>query len=167
MTAIALDQRLVENLFVGAILLWGVYVLAESFTYDNFLAWSFPVMVAVPMVVLCVLKIAHNVTSHEVLDRFIYHDVSTEDRAGSLSELAIVSAAMAVYIALIITVGFFLAMPVFLFLFFRGFGLYSTPKAVGLTIVVWLSIAFLFGSVFNVSGVFLGPFSEFDVGLFN
>lgn len=159
-------HRLPENVFLLAIVAWAAYVLVEAARYESLLAWAFPAIVTVPLVVLCVAKLAHNLTDSDALGRVMFQDTETGDRPGTRHEAALFVGTIALYLALATLLNFFLAMPVFLFAFFRGFALYSTLRSAVTAFVIWVFVSFVFGTVFAVSGVSFGPFSWFELGLF-
>lgn len=164
-------DRVLEGSLLGLILIWGVYILVESYTYDAIFAWLFPTLVAIPLVILITIQVISWRSAK--LQSYLYSikidtSININDVAKSADTyyVLIIFITTISYVILATLVGFFYAMPAFLFLFFYLLDCYDLKRSVWITFLIWFTVSFLFGSVFNVPGVDFGPFSRFDLGIF-
>lgn len=151
--------------FLGAVVLWCLYMITDMVTFDDFLAWFLPAITVVGMgafiAVRCYsLLVAGTVYQPED------DDTKTFDRRATTSGIVVSLSLILGYMLLAWLIGFFFAMPIFLVAFFYVYDLYPPARLAVVTLIVWLGTSFLFGTVFGIPGLDLGPFSALDLGLF-
>lgn len=165
-------DRALETFLLVLVLLWTVYVLVESFGFEQFFAWVLPVLAGIPLLALVLIQLSSlYLDGVQSALRWVRLDESTNiaeaDRASSGRDAVVFIAAVLGYVAVAMVAGFFLAIPVFLFGFFYLYDSFDWKRSVLVTVAVWFTTSFVFGTVFAVPGVNFGPFSAFELGLFS
>lgn len=163
-------DRTLEGILLGLILAWGSFVVVESIQYEPFYAWLFPIIVSVPLVLIVVIQLSswysdriRQLLNRVKLDQSV--NIANVDQPLSVWETSLFIVTTILYITVAILVGFFYAMPVYLYTYFRLYDCYTPARAVALTLVIWFVISFLFGTLFSVPSVEFGPFSRIEIGI--
>lgn len=164
-------DTVIESLFLLALLIWTAYVLSDAFAMEEHFARFLPLVVAVPMLLVTVIQVLSLLSTslEAVLSRIRLDDTDNIDEADPVSsgrDVSIFIALTLVYVVLAQVVGFFLAMPLFLFTYFHAYDSFHWKRSAAITVAVWFTVSFVFGTVFAVPGLDFGPFSAVDLDLF-
>jgi len=155
----------VEGLFLAVSSVWALYVIADSLTFEALLPAILPLASVGLLLVFIAIRVYVIVRAGDVYD-IAEDDAKTYETGASTRQVLLCLGLIVSYAVLALTIGFFWAMPVFLLGFFIVYDLYSGLRLVTVVLLLWVGTSVLFGVVFNISSVDLGPFSAISFELF-
>lgn len=161
----------VESLFLLSLLVWTGYVISDALAMEEHFARFLPLVVAVPMLAVTAVQFASLLSEPlaDLLSRIRLDETDNIDDADPVSstrDVAIFVVLTVIYVVLAQVIGYFLAMPIFLFSYFHAYDSFHWKRSLWITVAIWFTVSFVFGTVFAVPGLDFGPFSAVDLDLF-
>lgn len=146
---------------LAVLLAFTVFVIVRSFSYEP-QARQVPLLIAIPTLLLIVWKLGYvlrNYPPEEDIDVQTENDLNEEsEHPYDFVETLRISVWPASFVLLIYLIGYYLAIPVFVFTFMRIYGKARLPIAVGSAVGVTVIVYVVFQMVLNLqlwSGIVL------------